>query len=99
MKNLRILGLFTLLCLLAASASLSAAPAGPEPAAPTVVDQPLPWEVTSGLCGQEPADGTEVLPVRKGGMQCFCVEDRQYCRRNYGSLWYCNPDPCQCEPI
>lgn len=99
MKSLRILGLLSLLCLLAASA-LSAEPAGQETAAPVpaAVDQPLPWELNDALCGQ-PSEGASGVVPAPSQMACFCVEDRGYCRRNYGNLYYCNPDPCQCEHI
>lgn len=89
-----------LLCLLAAAASLSAAPASGSPPPAPAVAQPLPWELAGDACAEATAAGDSTLqvPIQKP-LFCFCFEDHGYCKRVYGPGWFCNTDPCQCEPI
>lgn len=40
----------------------------------------------------------EVAP--QAASDCFCVTDRLYCRRNYGTGWVCQDDPwCGCVHV
>jgi hypothetical protein len=88
-----------LVLLLGGAASLSAAEGAAPAAAPE--GPSLFSDLSAPVCGGDLSAseqlGDPLNPVPTS--TCFCVVDRGYCRRNYGSTWYCNPDPCQCEHI
>jgi hypothetical protein len=102
MRNLRTLFLLpALLCLLAGGTGHLAAGEGEA----AVAAPDLFSDLSAPVCGGDlPASGQQapqlVDPLKPVlAATCFCVADRGYCRRNYGTTWYCNPDPCQCEHI
>jgi hypothetical protein len=105
MRNVRAPFLVLALLSLLVGGAGNLAAAEEEAAIPAPEGRSLFSDLSAPVCGgdlsasgqQAPQLGNPLAPV--AAATCFCVVDRGYCRRNYGTTYFCNPDPCQCEHI
>jgi len=74
-------------------------PPTPSTARSLVETSPGPATADKSATQSSPAEVSQEPGLGASISDCFCVQDRGFCRREFGTTWFCNTDPCECEPI